>query len=156
MSEEQTQNPCYCRNGLVHLSIFPTSENASYDLIDQDEGEVYARVPVRDPLRGSDLSKMVPDGLQVEFADCVVFNMSGKLVIGTPIDFDTAVVTERAEMSLEETMRRLVVVEMRKQAAQAQQQAQQQEAPAEPEEAPVIEPESATEPHQEPEEATDA
>ena len=166
MSDQKQKNPCYCRNGLVHLTVFPSGESASYALHDPQTGEVYAIVPVRDPIRGSDLSKMIPDGLHVEFADCVVFNLSGKLLIGTAIEFDTCVVTERAEITIEERLQRMELRDQRRQALERKrqeeferwkrEQAEMQVDPTETEEAPVIEPETAPEAQPEPEEETDA
>lgn len=94
------------RNTLVHAVIWPQGPNAMVTLVDPD-GVVASVVKVKEPLRGSDLAKMIPQGYGVETDACTVLSMSGELLVRTEGEFDTAVVTERAHVSFEERMARL-------------------------------------------------
>lgn len=96
----------FSRNELVHAVIWPDGRKSSIALIDPD-GIVVATLPVREPLRGSDLSRLIPDGYCVDWDNCAVVNLSGEPVVRTVGQFDTAVVTERAELGFEERMQRL-------------------------------------------------
>lgn len=97
------------RNELVHAVIWPKGNKSNLALID-GEGVIHGRITVEEPLRGSDLAKMIPDGLWLDPQNCTVISMSGELLVNTKAPFDTAVVTERAETSLEQ---RLAMLERR-------------------------------------------
>lgn len=109
------------RNQLVHAVVWPNGRKASLSLIDTNGG-IQSTFTVREPLRGSDLAKMVPDGYRVHCDDCHIVTMSGDVVVGTRAAFDTAVVTERAELTFEERMQRLERREARREKKQRQQE----------------------------------
>jgi len=106
------------RNQLVHAVIWPNSDHPSVYLVDAD-GEVKSHVNVAEPLKGSELSKMMPDGYMLDVSGCSVMNMSGKFLATTVAPFDTAVVNERAEVSFEERMLRLERREARRERREA-------------------------------------
>jgi len=96
--EQKTE---FVRNDLVLAVIWPTGPEAFLSLIDA-EGVFLGGFNVVEPVRGSEIAKMVPDGLRIHFNDCSVINTSGRLVYGKKQPFDSAVVTERAQQTFEE------------------------------------------------------
>lgn len=121
MQNEQTVEPqvLFKRDDLVHAVIWPKGKSACVSLIDA-YGVEQSLYPVRAPRKGSELAKMIPQGYSLLVHECLVVNMSGKLVIGTSAPFDTSVVTERAEVTFEERMNRLERIQVRRDARQAQ------------------------------------
>lgn len=109
------------RNKLVQAVIWPAGPNAHYSLIDA-EGVELARVAVAAPVKGFDLAKVVPPGLSVDVTDCEVLSMTGKNVARTRAQFDTAVVTERPEITFEERMARLERRDKRREEAEKRRQ----------------------------------
>ena len=103
----------YDRNQLVHAVIWPKGKTATITMLDA-EGVVHSEFAVREPMKGSELSKMIPPGYGVEFDDCTVLSMSGEILVRTVGEFDTAVVTERAQVTAEERLQRLERREMRR------------------------------------------
>lgn len=91
------------RNKLVHAVIWPAGEKPLVTLLDA-EGVVLGEVVVREPLKGSELSKMIPQGCELEIDQCTVVNMSGEVIVETALPFDTAVVTEKREETFEERL----------------------------------------------------
>lgn len=95
------------RNQLVHAVFWPLGEGTAFlSLLDTD-GVVQGEIPVNEPLLGSEVARKMPDGFFIEPEGCTVHSMSGKYLIGTPQPFDTAVVTERAQISDTERLDRL-------------------------------------------------
>lgn len=94
------------RNQLVHAVIWPIDELSAAALIDTD-GVIQGRMPVYKPVKGDELSRMIPKGYCLDFENCHVIKMSGDILVRTIGVFDTAVVTERAEVTFEERMQRL-------------------------------------------------
>jgi len=94
------------RDQLVYAVIWPSASEALVQLIDTD-GVVVAAYPVLEPLKGSEVIKMVPDGYCLGFERCHVVKTTGSILVNTGVKFDTAVVTERAEVTFEERMARL-------------------------------------------------
>lgn len=114
------------RNKLVHLVIWPQGKKSAYTLTD-GHGEVAAQVEVDEPIKGSDLARMIPDGFYVIVKDCTVLTMSGKLVVATKAPFDTAVVTERAVVTAEDRLLRLERRERRREERAAAAEAENKE-----------------------------
>lgn len=94
------------RNKLTHAVVWPNAKNANVALVDSD-GTVVGEVSVKYPLMGSELAKRVPEGYTVQPTGCNIVSMSGRLVVGTRGVFDTAVVTERPEITFEERLARM-------------------------------------------------
>jgi crotonobetainyl-CoA:carnitine CoA-transferase CaiB-like acyl-CoA transferase len=94
------------RNQLTHAVVWPNAKNANVALVDC-EGTVLGEVPVSYPLMGSELAKRVPDGYSVQPTGCNIVSMSGRLMVQTCGVFDTAVVTERPEVTFEERLARM-------------------------------------------------
>lgn len=105
------------RNQLVHAVIWPNGKNPGLTLVDTD-GVVQSHVAIRMPVKGSELAKMMPPGHFVEPDQCTILSMSGRLMVGAKAPFDTAVVTERAEIGFEERMQRLERKERRREQRQ--------------------------------------
>lgn len=97
------------RNQLVHAVIWPKGPDSVVSLIDAD-GVDQAHVKVRQPMRGSDITKLIPEGYSVLPEECHVVTTSGELLVNKGVKFDTAVVTERPEVPFEE---RLAALERR-------------------------------------------
>lgn len=106
MYDQENQCLYLCRNKLVHAVIWPKGENPRIALIDTD-GVEQSVLTITEPVKGQHYSNMLPEGYHLEVQDCHVVSMSGKLVIATPVPFDTAVVTERAELTFEERLERM-------------------------------------------------
>ena len=106
------------KNRLVHAVIWPNGEKPEITLTDK-EGVIQSYMRVRGPMRGDELSRMIPDGFIVDVHDCSVVNLSGKILVGGVGEFDTSVVTEKATLSFEERMNRLERIERRRQRRQA-------------------------------------
>jgi hypothetical protein len=112
------------RNELVHAVIWPVTADAQYNLVAMETVEIkgeptvkeviLGEVPVTAPVRGSDLAKMIPDGCCVKYDGCTVVKLTGDILVRTVAPFDTAVVTEKAQMSMEERMQRLELRERRR------------------------------------------
>lgn len=94
------------RNKLTHSVFWPGKGDSTFALVNPD-GEVLPEVFFNAPFRGSDIAKLVPDGFEILTDNAVVLSMSGKVLIGEPTDFDTVVVTQRAEVSLEDRLAQL-------------------------------------------------
>lgn len=105
----------FTRNQLVHAVLWPLAKRVSITMLDA-EGVVHGEFVISKPMLGSELARMVPDGLFVagEEGELSVFSMSGDPVIATRVEFDTEVVTEKREMTLEE---RFAQLEMRQRRA---------------------------------------
>lgn len=156
----------YDRNQLVHAVIWPQGPDAASATLYDTDGVVLSEVPITEPVKGSVWSALMPQGYKLDIAGCTVISMSGEVVVKTRTDFDTVVVTERAEVSIEETIRRMTVKAMRQERAREERRAQrqaerQQEREDEPELVeddtdPVTPEDSATEPTTEPEDASNA
>lgn len=91
------------RNELAHLVMWPREAKAKVELVDE-EGVVLSALPVDWPLKGSDIAKMVPEGFCIDPNGCTVVTMSGDILVSTVGEFDTAVVTERPEITFEQRM----------------------------------------------------
>ncbi|KJZ25120.1 hypothetical protein [Tritonibacter mobilis] len=125
---EESQNIVagYDRNQLVHAVIWPEGpDGASATLYDTD-GVVLSEVPITEPVKGSVWSSLMPQGYKIDIAGCNVISMSGEVVVATRTEFDTVVVTERAEVSLEHTMQRMVNKAVREERLRAERRAQRQ------------------------------
>ena len=94
------------RNKLSHSVIWPAGPDANIHLVNQNN-DLVAAFEVKEPIKGSDLAKLIPADYTLDFENCIHVTMSGDLVIGRQIEFDTVVVTERAEVTFEERMARL-------------------------------------------------
>lgn len=117
---EETQETCLCRNALVHAVIWPKGPKASIALIDTDEGVVHSEFKLTEPVKGSVYAAMMPDGFVLDCNGCTVLSMSGKLIVRTETEFDTVVVTERAEVTFEDRMQRLERRERRRERRERQ------------------------------------
>ncbi len=89
------------RNALVHAVLWPKGKASSVSLID-DEGVSQGEYRIVEPVMGSQLSKMIPQGFFLHTGDCGVVSMAGKPVVATVAEFDTAVVTQKREVTFEE------------------------------------------------------
>jgi hypothetical protein len=99
------------RNQLVKVVIWPNGPDAQIHLHDASEDSVIVgEVHVKAPLMGSELARKVPPGYHLAVYDCTVVSMAGELLVTTEVEFDTVVVTERAEKTFEE---RFAELEMR-------------------------------------------
>ncbi|MGR3624505.1 hypothetical protein [Pseudophaeobacter sp.] len=108
----------YDRNQLVHAVIWPVAGVGAATLLD-GEGVLQSQIEIREPVLGSQLSKMIPQDFFLDVHDCTVVSMSGQLVVATKSEFDTVVVTERAALDYEERMQRLERRDARRDAMQA-------------------------------------
>lgn len=97
------------RNQLVHAVIWPNGDDACVTLIDAD-GVYQSRFSVVQPLKGSDLARLIPPGYWLKFDGCTVLSMSGDVLVGGIAEFDSAVVTERREVTFED---RIAILERR-------------------------------------------
>jgi len=113
----------FSKDDLVFAVIWPNGDDANMSLIDAD-GVYLAHVPVKAPVKGADLARMVPKGFKVDTAKCVVVHTNGGLMARTKAPFDTAVVTERRELSFEEKMQSFVRTEVRRQQLRAAKRAE--------------------------------
>lgn len=107
----------FTRNQLVHAVLWPNGPKATASLIDTDGVEI-AKFKIEKPTLGSELCRFLPADFHLDAYDCVALTLSGDLVIETRLDFDTVVVTERAEISIEDRMQRLERREQRRQRRQ--------------------------------------
>lgn len=110
---DETQETCLCRNALVHAVIWPNGPEASLALLDTD-GVVQSEFRLTEPTKGSFYSSMMPDGFVLDCNGCTVLSMSGKLIVRTEVEFDTVVVTERAQVTFEERFARLERLQRRR------------------------------------------
>lgn len=101
----------YDRNQISHLVFWPNGKGSSLALV-SDQGEVLSQLDVKEPVKGSELAKFVPNGYSLDPGGCVVLSMAGQIIVGTKAPFDTSVVTERAEVTFEERMARLERIEV--------------------------------------------
>ena len=108
----------FTKNQLVHAVIWPVTNEAAMELIDTD-GVVQSNVPIQQPQKGDEVSRMIPEGFEVDVMDCYVVDLSGEIIKGSKAEFDTAVVTERAEIGFEERMARLERKEKRREKREA-------------------------------------
>lgn len=109
------------RNEIVHSVIWPAGTEPVVALIDVD-GVQQGHFWLKEPMRGSELAKQIPADWFLQFQECTLVKMTGEVVIGNKIPFDTKVVTERAELTYEQ---RLLAVERRdKHRAKAEKQRQ--------------------------------
>lgn len=116
---------------LTHAVVWPNGQKANVELVDPD-GEVQAKVPIKFPVRGSDLARMMPDQYTLETEACTVVSLSGKVLVASEMQFDTAVVTERREITMEEKIeiiaRRAVQDDRKKREEQRRKRKEQREA----------------------------
>jgi hypothetical protein len=115
------------RNQLVHAVIWPNEKPSQIALVDA-EGEVRSTVTFKLPMRGSDVAKWMPDGYQLDVGGCTVVSMSGRVMVNTVAPFDSAVVTERPEVTFEDRMLRLERRDKRREERAAQLERQYQTA----------------------------
>lgn len=94
------------RQELANVVIWPAGSNAIMRLLTED-GEPIAEYGIQAPVKGSELAKLVPEGMVVDASEAVVVRMTGKIVHQTKTDFETIVVTERAEKTLEERIQQI-------------------------------------------------
>lgn len=97
------------RNQLTYAVIWPSGPDAALQLV-TDDGEVYGEMSVTEPLKGSELAKLMPDGMAIVADQCSLITTSGKILVQTKTPFDTVVVTERAELTFED---RIAAMEVR-------------------------------------------
>ncbi len=125
------------RNELVHAVFWPDAEHpkeAKINLVDTD-GVVQGEIDLDRPIKGAELASMVPNGFYLSPLKCIALSMSGKQVVATKAPFDTAVVTERPEVSFEDRMARLERREMRRERRERQREEEHQRIMAEAREA---------------------
>ncbi len=109
------------QKNLVNAVIWPNGPKAAIALFDtsaEGGGEQVALVPITVPKEGREIAKMIPQGFSVDVQECTVVKLSGPIIKGTKAEFDTAVVTERPQITFEERLARLERVERRKVIAQ--------------------------------------
>lgn len=95
------------RDQLSQLVIWPQGQKAQLSLVEAEHGEALASYVIRGPVKGSDLARMMSPNFYLDVEGAIVVDMNGEVVIGKPIPFETTVVTERAEISLDERLSRL-------------------------------------------------
>ena len=113
------------KRNLVGIMIWPATAHAAISLYAStetitDDGEVLEAIPVatfplKEPMRGDVLSRLVPDYAVVGLVDCAILDETDRNEYNTKQAFDTAVVTERVQTSLED---RLLMLERKQVRAQ--------------------------------------
>lgn len=109
------------KQNLVNAVIWPNGPKAAialFDTSDEGGGEQVALVPITVPKEGREIAKMIPEGFSVDVEECTVVKLSGPIIKGTKGKFDTAVVTERPEVTFEDRMARLERITLRREKAQ--------------------------------------
>lgn len=112
------------RNALAFAVIWPANKQSYISLID-GEGVECAQFKVEQPLKGSELAKVVPEGYYVApCKNCKVVTIAGRPVVRTVGEFDSAVITEKPQLGFEERMQNL---ERRERRREKREQAREEE-----------------------------
>lgn len=111
------------RNELAHVMIWPEKKKGTIQLSNHD-GEVLAEFEITSPVKGSELAKMMPDVWAVSLSGCLACSVAGAIEITTYGQFDTEVVTERDQPTMEERFARLERVQRRQAQIQAKLEAE--------------------------------
>lgn len=106
------------RKELTHAVIWPAAAGAilrliapKWEVVNPETGEVeemedvpIGQIELEGPMRGADLARMMPDGMLLGGKGCNIVSLSGEVVHQTKRQFETVVVTERAERTLEDRL----------------------------------------------------
>lgn len=143
----------FARNKMVHWVFWPALKEQSRLELYGPDGDMIAVWPVKEPIKGDVVARMVPDGHFIEAIKCTVVSMSGRLIVGGKGAFDTVVVTERPVLTMDQRLEALERRERRRerlaQEAERQRQADHERRMKALEQGEVIEPEPEPEPEPE-------
>jgi len=103
------------RKELNHAVLWPNGTKAAYSLVSSD-GEVVATVPLTVPVKGSELVRLMPDGFGVTLNNATLVFKEGAYT-NERQPFDTVVVTERREVTMDERLARLEMRDANRQKA---------------------------------------
>lgn len=103
------------RNKLTHAVLWPNGAEAAYSLVSPD-GEVIATVALIEPVKGSDLSRLMPDGFEISLNNATLVFKEGRYT-NERQPFDTVVITERREVTLDQRLARLEMRDINRQKA---------------------------------------